>query len=84
MVELLTGIFMVTYSAIFVSGWNFPFPSKSERILWNVSSLTILGFTSVGGLFFYYCDLYLLSESGARAIQNQNAQHYVFAAIQHI
>jgi hypothetical protein len=54
--ELVWGTFMGLYSLIFVLGWNFPFPSKSERILWNISSLAMLCYCTFGAIFFYYCD----------------------------
>ncbi|KAF2494613.1 hypothetical protein BU16DRAFT_462990, partial [Lophium mytilinum] len=37
----------MVYSAIHLSGWNFHFPTRTEQILWRVSSLILLGATSV-------------------------------------
>ncbi len=54
--EFICGIFMLLYSAIFICAWSFVFPSRTERILWNISSLAMLGFSVVGGVFFLYCD----------------------------
>ena len=41
----ILGIACIVYSAIFISAWNYPFPTKAERILWRVSSLGTLGFS---------------------------------------
>ena len=39
------------YSSIFVAGWNFPFPTSTERILWRVSSVGTVGFVMIGSPF---------------------------------
>lgn len=36
-------IFTIAYFGIHLAGWNFTFPSKTEQILWRVSSLSLLG-----------------------------------------
>ena len=36
-------IFTLAYFGIHLAGWNFEFPSRTEQILWRVSSLTLLG-----------------------------------------
>jgi hypothetical protein len=35
-------IFSTAYGAIFVSGWNFHFPTSIERTLWRISRIIIL------------------------------------------
>lgn len=34
------------FTAIHVAGWNFPFPTDTEMILWRASSLVLLGVTA--------------------------------------
>jgi hypothetical protein len=36
-------VFTFAYFGIHLAGWNFVLPSNTERILWRVSSLTLLG-----------------------------------------
>lgn len=36
-------IFTLGYFGIHLAGWDFTFPTKGEKILWRVSSLTLLG-----------------------------------------
>ncbi|KAF2006875.1 hypothetical protein P154DRAFT_421214 [Amniculicola lignicola CBS 123094] len=40
-----------TYTGIFVAGWNFHFPSYSEKILWRTCSLGTTIIVLIGGLF---------------------------------
>lgn len=44
---LLLVLVSVLYSAIFVSGWNSPFPTRIECILWRTSSLGTMAFTII-------------------------------------
>lgn len=37
-------ILALAYSAVFVCGWNFSFPSSTEQILWRISSICLLTF----------------------------------------
>jgi hypothetical protein len=41
----VSAFFALIYSTIFILGWNFPFPSSIERILWRASSVGTLGVT---------------------------------------
>lgn len=36
-------VFTSGYFAIYLAGWNFFFPTRIERILWRVASMTLLG-----------------------------------------
>ena len=42
MLIALTSIVAVLFGGIHCAGWNFPFPSHAELIIWRVSSLIIL------------------------------------------
>ena len=44
----LGGPFIMLYSCIFMSGWNNPFPTTVEAILWRVASLACLGYGAGG------------------------------------
>lgn len=42
--EMLYGVLVeLTYFGIHLAAWNFTFPSRTERILWRVASLQLLG-----------------------------------------
>ena len=41
--EWFTAVFVWIYGGIFVIGWNFHFPTSTERILWQVSSVGTIG-----------------------------------------
>jgi len=41
----VSAFFALIYSTIFILGWDFPFPSSIERILWRASSVGTLGVT---------------------------------------
>jgi hypothetical protein len=43
--EYLLCLATLVFTAIHVAGWNFDFPSDTERILWRVSSLLLFGIT---------------------------------------
>ena len=41
---MLYGVFIeLAYFGIHLAAWNFTFPTKTERILWRVASLQLLG-----------------------------------------
>lgn len=37
--ELVSGVLIMAYSAIFMAAWNFDFPTLTERTLWRVSGV---------------------------------------------
>ena len=43
-------IISVVHAGIHVIGWGFSFPSKTELLLWRISSLTLLIVMAVGGI----------------------------------
>lgn len=47
---LIAGAMACFYSAIFVMGWRFPFPTRIERVLWRISSLGTLAFSVFIGI----------------------------------
>lgn len=47
---VIMGAMAFFYSAIFVMGWRFPFPTRVECILWRVSSLGTLAFSVLIGI----------------------------------
>lgn len=56
-----------SYSAIFVLGWNFYFPSRTEQILWRVSSTFTLMYGALGVVCGGYC-MYFLQPLGDRRL----------------
>lgn len=54
--ELIGAPSIVLFGSIFMSGWNFHFPSAAERRLWRVASTYTLSYTLVGGLYAQYCE----------------------------
>ena len=49
-VRRLTSIVAILFGGIHCAGWNFPFPSHAELIIWRVSSLIILIVPCIGVL----------------------------------
>ena len=49
-VRRLTSIVAILFGGIHCAGWNFPFPSHTELIIWRVSSLIILIVPCIGVL----------------------------------
>ena len=49
-VRRLTSIVALLFGGIHCAGWNFPFPSHAELIIWRVSSLIILIVPCIGAL----------------------------------
>ncbi|KAK4463590.1 hypothetical protein QBC42DRAFT_265166 [Cladorrhinum samala] len=45
--EYLLCLATLLFTAIHVAGWNFSFPTTTEKILWRVSSLILFGVTAV-------------------------------------
>ena len=54
--DLYCGIIMVSYSCIFICGWNFHAPTAIEQTLWRVASLAMLAFTVPGGFILLYIE----------------------------
>ena len=50
MVRRLASIVAILFGGIHCAGWNFPFPSHAELIIWRVSSLIILIVPCIGVL----------------------------------
>ena len=48
---------VITYSAIFLAGWNIDFPTSTERLLWRITTAIMLGFGFLGGWLFFFVDL---------------------------
>lgn len=46
---------ILLFSCVFIVTWNFEFPSPTERLLWRISSISMLVFGSLGGV----CSIYL-------------------------
>ena len=49
-VRRLASIVAILFGGIHCAGWNFPFPSHAELIIWRVSSLIILIVPCIGAL----------------------------------
>jgi hypothetical protein len=58
--EIVCAPIILLFCCIFMTAWNFSFPSPLERILWRVASTYMLVFGVVGGCFSGYCHLVLL------------------------
>lgn len=54
--ELICGVNMMIYSAIFVCGVRLPFPSHVEHIMWITASTIMLAYAIFGGIFFFWLD----------------------------
>ena len=50
------GILMILYSGIFLSAWDFYFPTTIERALWRTASVITLAFTLPCGFGLMYLD----------------------------
>ena len=61
----LTSIVALLFGGIHCAGWNFPFPSHAELIIWRVSSLIILTVPCIGVLADV---IYDVNETIARVI----------------
>lgn len=51
--EFPVGLVILAFAASFLLGWNFPFPTRSERIIWRVASVFNLGYGFVGILIVW-------------------------------
>jgi len=65
--KVCTSFLVHSYSAIFVLGWNFYFPSRTEQILWRVSSIFTLMYGALGTVCGGYC-MYFLQPPGDRRL----------------
>ena len=52
--EFLGGLVILAFAATFMIGWNFPFPTQAERIIWRVASVFNLVYGAVGGFTVWY------------------------------
>jgi hypothetical protein len=52
--DILGAILIISYSAIFMSAWWFPFPSTSEHLLWRISSIATLLYGFIGCIIAGY------------------------------
>ena len=57
MIITLTSIVAMLFGGIHCAGWNFPFPSHAELIIWRVSSLIILTVPCTGVLLAVAIDV---------------------------
>ena len=51
--EVPTGLIILVFAASFLVGWNFSFPTPSERMIWRVASVFNLGYGFVGILIVW-------------------------------
>lgn len=49
--EYLLCLATLVFTAIHVAGWNFDFPTRTERLLWRISSLLLFGTTVLFWIF---------------------------------
>ena len=49
--ELVSAGFILVFSSVFISAWNFSFPSSAELYLWRAASIYMLCYGVVGGLW---------------------------------
>ena len=47
---------MIAYSAIFLSGWKFQYPTPLEQTLWRIASLAMLAYTIPCGFVLLYLE----------------------------
>lgn len=52
--EFVGVAFILVFSAVFLSAWNFSFPSTLERDLWRVSSIYMLSYGFVGAAWMEF------------------------------
>ncbi|WZH44166.1 hypothetical protein QYS62_005184 [Fusarium acuminatum] len=53
--ELVGVAFILAFCAVFLSAWNFAFPTSVERDLWRVASIYMLIYGFVGALWMELC-----------------------------
>ena len=61
---------VIVYSAIFLAGWNIEFPTPTERLLWRITTSTMLGFGFLGGWLFFFIDLLVVRKQQRNAASN--------------
>ena len=69
--KVVCGFLSTTYSAVFVCGWNFSFPTNIERHLWRISSVYLTSFMPLVGLF----DLYYFTPRGSKPCRHDEYKH---------
>ena len=52
---LLMVVLSLAYTGLFVAGWNFNFPTGTEKLFWRLASLGTLIITIVCGMFQIVC-----------------------------
>jgi hypothetical protein len=63
--EAFAGVFILAFSATFTCGWNFYFPTPTERLLWRCASIYSLVFGVVGGAYTWIWHLVLFEKHKA-------------------
>jgi hypothetical protein len=53
--ELVGVVFILAFCAVFLSAWNFAFPTTVERDIWRVASIFMLSYGFVGSLWMELC-----------------------------
>jgi hypothetical protein len=51
------GIFVMGFMAMFISAWNFSFPTHVEKLLWRIASLYLIAYGVLGEVFMGLWDL---------------------------
>jgi hypothetical protein len=50
-VEIVSGIPILAFGAVFMLAWNFPFPTPAEKMIWRAASVFNLIYAVVGGAY---------------------------------
>jgi hypothetical protein len=53
-------ILISAYSAIFMAGWTFSFPTWTECLLWRIASIIALSYGMIGSAWAGYCHSFML------------------------
>lgn len=67
---IICELLVIVYSAIFLAGWNIDFPTPAERLLWRITTSTMLGFGFLGGWLFFFVDVAVVRKQQRNAASN--------------
>lgn len=61
---IFSSVIQIVFSILYLVGWDFYFPSATERILWRSSAIYHCAFSLFGGIYILYNDIKLRKAGG--------------------
>jgi hypothetical protein len=71
---ILAGLIYIAYAAIFLCGWNLPFPTRIERILWRVTSICNMAFLWLMTALAGWYQRFFLPQQSVHDLPDEKAQ----------